>query len=145
LEPASFDCIISWLTVLHIVDREKLFKMSARLLRQGGQFYTEDFYQKLPLTPIEKEILHDDVYCAYLPSSHRYNLDLAQAGFIVEQEDELTEDWREYTKVRSAKFQLQKGILEEDTYQGLADFYNKIADLFKGGNLGGVRFLARKK
>ena len=27
LEPASYDCIISWLTVLHIVDREKLFKM----------------------------------------------------------------------------------------------------------------------
>jgi len=147
LQPSSYDCIISWLTILHITDREKLFNLAARVLRPGGRFYAEDFYQKQTLTPEEKAILQDDVFCAYLPSIQRYNLDVTNAGFAVEKVDDLTGDWTQYTKQRTKEFDSNDlaPIIGDDTYKNLASFYQNIAKLFEGGNLGGLRIIAKKQ
>jgi len=42
----SYDAIVSWLTVLHIPNRDNLFKLCYDLLKPGGIFLAEDFYER---------------------------------------------------------------------------------------------------
>jgi len=62
------------------------------------------------------------------------------------QVEDLTDEWREYTKQRVESFEKKRDsfvrLHGEDTYQRLLYFYTKVRDLFAGGNLGGVRIVA---
>ena len=48
---AEFDAVVSWLAILHIADRPRLFARLARALRAGGQCYVEDLSQRAPFAP----------------------------------------------------------------------------------------------
>lgn len=148
LRPDSYDAIVSWLTVLHIPERAQLFKTCYSLLKPGGVFYAEDFFEKATLTEEEKRRLADDVYCPYLPNEETYKRDLVQAGFEIVTFEDLTEDWRQYTTQRVAKWDADHDRLvqvhREDTFNRLRYFYNIVRELYAGGHLGGARILARK-
>jgi hypothetical protein len=45
LHPNVYDAVVSWLTVLHIDERPKLFKIAYSLLRPGGVWFAADFFQ----------------------------------------------------------------------------------------------------
>lgn len=148
LRPNSYDAIVSWLTILHIPERAQLFEICHSLLKPGGVFYAEDFFEKAPLSEEEKRILADDVYCPYLPDQETYRRDLAKAGFEIVQFQDLTEDWRQFTDQRATKWHAEREKLvqihREDTFSRLGYFYNTVKELYAGGHLGGVRITARK-
>jgi len=148
LQEAHYDCIISWLTVLHIPDRKQLFNLSSKILAPGGSFYAEDFYEQKALSQQDRDVLQNRVFCSYLPSMARYRQDLEKSGFSITEVDELTEDWTEWTKNRTANFEASKerhvGVMGNDTYSGLATFYRDISNIFQNGNLGGLRIIAQK-
>jgi predicted O-methyltransferase YrrM len=60
----SYDAILSWLTILHFTQGERvtLFKDCLRVLKPGGTFYAEDFFELAPCTPAEKKTLRHDVF-----------------------------------------------------------------------------------
>jgi len=150
IQKNAYDFIVSWLTILHIKrpDRHTLFNLCYSLLKPGGMFYAEDFYEKGILTPSEKLKLSDEIYCSYLPSLSTYTSDLERAGFQVVKTEDLTQDWTDYTQSRVNSFETNKDHLlrvhREDTYSRLKYFYSVVRDLYAGGNLGGIRILAKK-
>jgi len=144
----SFDHIVSWLTVLHIKDRETLFKTSNKVLKKGGLFFAEDFYALKPLNAREKHILEEEVFCPYVPSMEEYKKQITDQGFEIVECTDLTESWLEYSKKRVAYWDGNKEELTRvhraDTFKRLRFFYNTIKELYEGGSLGGLRIIARK-
>jgi len=144
----SYDAIVSWLTVLHIPQRDKLFKLCFDLLKPGGIFFAEDFYKLSVFTEEESRVLREEVYCPYCPDMNTYKIQLKNAGFEAVMAEELTEDWKHFTAARVQKWNTEKNQLlavhREDTYNRLLSFYTQIKDLYAAGNLGGARFIARK-
>eukprot|EP01126_Amoeba_proteus_P026456 TRINITY_DN2619_c0_g1_i2.p1 TRINITY_DN2619_c0_g1~~TRINITY_DN2619_c0_g1_i2.p1 ORF type:complete len:450 (+),score=74.70 TRINITY_DN2619_c0_g1_i2:444-1793(+) len=144
----GYDAIVSWLTILHIQNREKLFHLCYRNLKPGGYFFAEDFFKISKFTSEELSLLQEEVACPYVPDMNSYKNQLRKAGFECIQVTDLTSDWRDFTRDRVSKMEDNKdtllGIHRQDTYQRLLFFYTTIRDLFAGGNLGGARFFARK-
>jgi len=146
----AYDFIVSWLTILHIKqkDRATLFKLCYSILKPGGSFYAEDFYDKGNLTSSEKTILSDEVFCSYLPSLSTYTSDLVSAGFQVVEAEDVTTDFMDYTRSRVNLFETNRDDLirihREDTVTRLKYFYSVVRDLYEGGNLGGIRILVKK-
>lgn len=148
LKENFYDSIVSWLTILHIQNREKLFESAFHLLKPGGILYAEDFYKLHLFTPQEIQTLQYEVSCPYVPDLNTYKNQLRKAGFEVVSAEDLTESWKEFTANRVAKFEGEKDSIlkvhRHDTFNRLLFFYTQIRDLFAGGNLGGARFIARK-
>lgn len=148
LRGGFYDAIVSWLTVLHIPDRENLFRLSYEVLKPGGYFYAEDFFERGKLTAEEKRTLQEDVFCTYLPSLDKYKADLEKAGFTLVSVEDVTDDWTNYTRERVEKFDQNKAefvrIHGEDIWTRLRYFYNQVRELYAAGNLGGVRIVAQK-
>jgi sulfonate transport system substrate-binding protein len=155
LDEASYDCVCSWLTVLHF-DRDKraaLLAAGVRLLKPGGYFYAEDFFERAPLTPAEATCLRRDVFCNYLPSLDAYKADLLSVGLEIVCLEDLSVEWTRQTQARVDAFAQQRdaqvAIHGEALVAGLASFYEAIAALFRGAHCGGahcggVRVVARK-
>lgn len=149
LHKGGYDVIVSWLTVLHIADRVELFKNCYSLLRPGGIFFAADFVQNGKLTRDEWKTLRDDVGSASIAGSiEAYTNELELAGFKVLKADDMTADWRGYTKDRSLQFatdhQRLSNVMGSDVYLNLKRFYDIVAGLYNGGNLGGLHVYAQK-
>ena len=143
-----FDGICSWNTILHIIDRSSFFSRCFDILKPGGRMMAADFFARRPLTKKERKILTDEVWCRYLPSEDCYKRDLEKAGFTIFEWSDCTQLWREYTRNRVERFTNEKeqtiSVIGADTFERLLVFYSAVADLFEGGNLGGIRFVVEK-
>lgn len=155
LQRESFDSISSWLTVLHFdqQQRNRLFKVSYDLLKPGSgdsisTFFVEDFCQLHPLNKQEQYLLRNEVYCNYLSTVEQYKADLLAAGYRSVEAFDLTEKWRIYTQQRADDMREHRSereaIMGKDVVAGLLHFYDAVAELYRGGNLGGVRIIAVK-
>jgi cyclopropane fatty-acyl-phospholipid synthase-like methyltransferase len=151
LQENYYSAIVSWLTILHFnqQERNKLFSLSYRLLKINSFFYCEDFIQIGNLTNEESQILEHDVYCRYLPTLDQYKQNIIEHQFHIIKIEDLTNDWKIFTKERLDLFQNNKmnliQIHGEDIYQRLEYFYQSIVKLFQGNNVGGVRIIAIKQ
>lgn len=148
LAPGSYHNIVSWLTVLHFDRRTDLFEKCYKLLRPGGTFYAADFFARNRLTVLEKQILRDEVYCHTLPSLETYTKQLESAGFEVAEIDDRTNEWKAITAKRVQEWDARQeeiaNLAGESVYADMGTFYQSIADLYEGGNLGGLTIVARK-
>lgn len=148
LQKQSFDSIVSWITVLHIQNREKLFQLSFDLLKPGGIFFAEDFFKISMFSNNEILTLQQEVSCPYVPDLITYKGQLTKAGFEIIKIEDKTNDWKEFTKDRVNQFKKNSenllSIHRKNTYERLLSFFETVSNLFQGGNLGGARFIVRK-
>jgi cyclopropane fatty-acyl-phospholipid synthase-like methyltransferase len=147
LQKGGFDCVVSWLTILHFSDRVGVFRLASELLHPGGHFFAADFVQRNKLTEAEWKTLHVEVACPSLaPSIGVYCYELESAGFKVTRCQDESESWTSYTQQRVAAMQSgsDKAVLGDDVYEGLLHFYSVVRDLFAGGNLGGLSIYSTK-
>ncbi|HPM42510.1 MAG TPA: methyltransferase domain-containing protein [Candidatus Omnitrophota bacterium] len=145
---SGFDCIVSWLSFLHIPDRRDLFKKCYDILKPGGQILIEDFYKRGEFSEEELKVLSEDTYCTYLPDAGEYKEQLAVGGFSDIELTDKTDSWREYVKSRREKFIKDRErnirIHNLSVINDLEDFYTKMSRLFMGTNVGGLRIIAKK-
>ena len=143
-----FDAAVSWLSFLHILDRSALLKKCNAILKSGGKMFIEDFCKRGELSPEETKMLSEDVQCSYLPTAAEYKNQLIENGFTEVELIDKTDCWNSFVRERLEKF-----IKNRDRYvdmQGIEivadmeDFYKKMAKLFNGGNLGGLRIITGK-
>ena len=143
----SFDAMMSMLCILHIPDRDALFHNCARVMAPGGRIFIDDYYQRGALTPEEREDLATQVACPYLPTLDEYGAQIRRAGFTAIGIVDKTDDWTTFVGARLTAFRAARTELvrryNPETVASLDHFYATVADLFRGGNLGGLRLTAR--
>ena len=146
VEAGHFDAIISFLCILHIPDRERLFSVLRQGLREGGRMYIEDFVAPRAHSAAEAEALRVKVQCPSLPSAQGYVDDLARAGFSDVAVTDVSESWKDFTASRLEMFRSRlhrnERLHGKDLTEGLDDFYATVAGLFQVGAVGGVKILA---
>ena len=148
---AQFDHVISLLCINHIPEsaRALFLRQAARFLKPGGKLCIEDFYDKTRnedddsksrLTAKELHQLRDIMACPYLPSASRFIADVQSAGFDSVEFEDVSERWME---LLCARVETYKG--SENPNAALLEFYEAVADVFAGGNVGGVRLTAVRR
>lgn len=146
---SSFDGVISFLVFLHITDKEPLLERCANMLKPGGNLFVEDFYCVSPFSVAEAESLSEDVFAKELPTREEYISHLEASGFHNIQFIDKSSEWTNYVTERLGNFIANRHNFEEvhgePTYLSLLHFYEAVAALFSGRNLGGVRIIAEKK
>ena len=147
LPDAAFDAAVSWLAVLHIPDRRRLFGRLARALHPRGGCLVEDFCMRTPFAPRDLRDLHHVVFGVTVTRVEEYTADLLAAGFTDVVVADTTGDWAPYTAARLAAWRDGRAdhvrTYGEATYAAQEAFYAVIARLFASGSLGGVRATAR--
>lgn len=145
----GFDFAVSWLAILHILDRHSLFRKCHNILKPNGAMFIDDFYQLNEFNETEKEVLSEDISCEYLPTREEYKKQLQECGFGKVEFTDKTESWRFFVKERIETFSQEHNhqieIHGPEIVDDLEDFYKKMSWLFEGGNLGGFRIIARKE
>ena len=146
--PGGFDALFAWLAFLHIPDRERLYRRCHEALRPGGGMYVEDYFERRPFTDGERETLAVKVYSRNLPRLDELRRDLGRAGFAEVVIEDVTASWTVHVAERAQAYRDNRehevALHGEQVFAGLDDFYSSIAGLFRAGNLGGVRLLARR-
>jgi cyclopropane fatty-acyl-phospholipid synthase-like methyltransferase len=144
----GYDAVISYLAVLHIPDRARLFAACHRALVPGGGMYIEDFTLRSEPTPEQREVLRVKVQCPYVPPPDTYRRDILDAGFAAVDLEDVTADWTAFTADRLAASRADRERLirvhGQDVADGLEDFFATMADLYADGVLGGARILAHR-
>ena len=147
VESGAFDGVISFLCILHIAQRDVLFKVLRGALREGGTMYIEDFVARRAATPAEAEALRIKVQCPRLPTVEAYEADLERAGFGEVDMIDASSAWGDFTASRLVQFRANLHRSErlhgKDLTEGLDDFYAIVAGLFQVGAIGGAKITAR--
>ncbi|CAN5120519.1 methyltransferase domain-containing protein [soil metagenome] len=147
LPDAGFDAVVSWLAIVHIPERARLFRRLAKALRSGGGCYVEDLCTHKPFAPQDREDARRIVYANSLSSQADYARDLGAAGFSDVAVTDLTPDWGPFAADRLAAWRQNQAayarVHGEGAYRAQELFYTVIARLYDSGSLGGVRLVAR--
>jgi cyclopropane fatty-acyl-phospholipid synthase-like methyltransferase len=144
---ATFDAVVSGLTLHHIPERPRLLAHLARMLRRGGQCYIEDLCQRAPFAPSDLPDVHHTLFGVTLTSIADYVQDLHEAGFTEITATDLSEDWATFCGARTTAWQADRPrhvrVHGEPIYTRLDTFYTVVLRLFGSGSLGGVRLVSR--
>ncbi|MBV8615448.1 MAG: methyltransferase domain-containing protein, partial [Acetobacteraceae bacterium] len=144
---AAFDAVVSWLAVLHIPDRRRLFGRLARALRPGGGCYVEDLCARAPFAAGDLHDLRTIVFGLVVTSIEDYANDLRASGFVDVAATDLTSDWAPYAVARLTAWRENHAdyapVHGEGAYAAQEVFYATIARLYESGSLGGIRIVAR--
>lgn len=149
-QSCKFDILTSYLVFLHIPlsKRPTLFSSCFSSLCAGGVMQIEDYVKVNPFSFAERQSLLRDVYCPDLPTKEQYRAALEEAGFVEVEFQSMTSPWNDFVHLRLEEYKKQRErhvhVHGEATVKALTHFYQKVADLFAGENLGGVRILARR-
>ncbi|MEM7123937.1 MAG: methyltransferase domain-containing protein [Pseudomonadota bacterium] len=147
LETGAYDAVVSWLALYHIADPAALFAHIAAALKPSGGLYVEDLFGRGDFTADETVLVRDKLYGQSLPRLNVYGAHLADAGLTDIRLDDLSDDWAGFTRQRNIAYRADRerhvALHGEETVTELAAFYDTVDQLFQGGNLGGVRAVAR--
>jgi cyclopropane fatty-acyl-phospholipid synthase-like methyltransferase len=144
---ASFDAVVSWLTLYHIPERPRLLTRLARTLRRGGQCYIEDLCQRAPFAASDLSDVHHSLFSVTLTSIADYVRDLHEAGFTGITATDPSDDWAVFCETRAAAWKANRTrhvrVHGEPVYARLDAFYTLMRRLFGSGSLGGICVVAR--
>jgi len=146
---AQFDHAFSLLTFCHFPNRDDALKLMSECVKPGGTVLIEDLALVGPsFTAQETADLQNVVNAPTVTSIAEYVFALEKAGFIDIEAVELSAPWRDWTKARHESFRAAREetvrLHGEELFESRCRFYSVVADLFNGGNLGGVRITGRK-
>ena len=145
---SGYDALVSWLAFLHIPNRQQLFARCMADLKPGGQLYIEDFSKRGDFSDQELFDLETKIYCRYVPTQDEYIDQVGAAGFTDIQAQDMTDSWTHFVRGRLDGFRSARTrhlrVHGPIIVDGLEEFYAAMTSLYEGGNLGGIRLVARK-
>jgi len=148
LADETFDVIVSQEAFCHIPDKKTLIAECVRLLKPGGRIVYTDILARNSMTNEIRSRLENEMVFSELSTLEQYcHLFEGKGCQMVEVED-LGDDWAQILIDRLAMYR----SLKEQTVSsfGLAHFqkwdrtYSFFVGLYRSGELGGGRFVARK-
>ena len=148
LADETFDVIVSQEAFCHIPDKKTLIAECVRLLKPGGCIVYTDILARNSMTNEIRSRLENEMAFSELSTLEQYCHLLEEKSCQVVEVEDLSDDWAQILIDRLAMYR----SLKEQTVSsfGLAHFqkwdrtYSFFVDLYRSGELGGGRFVARK-
>ena len=148
LADETFDVIVSQEAFCHIPNKKTLIAECVRLLKPGGRIVYTDILARNSMTNEIRSRLENEMAFSELSTLEQYCHLLEEKGCQVVEVEDLSDDWAQILIDRLAMYR----SLKEQTVSsfGLAHFqkwdrtYSFFVDLYRSGELGGGRFVARK-
>ena len=148
LADETFDVIVSQEAFCHIPDKKTLIAECVRLLKPGGRIVYTDILARNSMTNEIRSRLESEMAFSELSTLEQYCHLLEEKSCQVVEVEDLSDDWAQILIDRLAMYR----SLKEQTVSsfGLAHFqkwdrtYSFFVDLYRSGELGGGRFVARK-
>lgn len=144
----TFDAIVSWLTLYHILEHKTLLQKCFDLINPGGFFYVEDLIRRQSFNNNELIELLTEIYGNHFSNYKTYKLDIEKAGFNLIYCNDMTDKWTKFTRNRIESYNQQRNrhirVHGEDVVNSLNLFYTFIDSYFMNGKLGGIRAIAQK-
>ena len=148
LADETFDVIVSQEAFCHIPDKKTLIAECVRLLKPGGRIVYTDILARNSMTNEIRSRLENEMAFSELSTLEQYCHLLEEKSCQVVEVEDLSDDWAQILIDRLAMYR----SLKEQTVSsfGLAHFqkwdrtYSFFVDLYRSGELGGGRFVARK-
>lgn len=145
----SFDVVISQEAFCHIPDKKGLVAQCVRVLKPGGRVTFTDVLATDSTTEATRQRLKREMTFHELGSLNTYRRQLESEGCVVVEAQDLSDDWRVILIDRLAMYR----SLKDQTIArfGSAHFskwdnaYSFFVGRYETGELGGGRFLARRK
>ncbi len=148
LTGGGYDAVVSWLCFYHIPDRAGLLRQCMTALRPGGTLYVEDLFSIGAFSAAEAPLVSNMLFGNYLPSRETYETELASAGLRDISFNDMTAAWTPFVNARRDAYLENRAtnlaVHGAEITDGMEAFYDAVAALFNGGNLGGARVVARK-
>ncbi|KAF4682195.1 hypothetical protein FOZ60_010970 [Perkinsus olseni] len=147
----KYDAAFSLLVILHIPNRLSVLKAMYEALKPGGSVLIEDMIhltEEGPFTDREEELLREMVGAHSVSGVAKYRRELMDAGFVDIEFRDLTKVWGPWSQQRSEDYEAGKerqiSSVGVEHYNNRSKFYAAIAELFRGGRLGGASITMRK-
>jgi len=148
LADETFDVIVSQEAFCHIPNKKTLIAECVRLLKPGGRIVYTDILARNSMTNEIRSRLENEMAFSELSTLEQYCHLLEEKSCQVVEVEDLSDDWAQILIDRLAMYR----SLKEQTVSsfGLAHFqkwdrtYSFFVDLYRSGELGGGRFMARK-
>ena len=148
-DDATFDVVVSQEGFCHIPDKQRLVAECGRVLKPGGRIAFTDILVTDRMTQETRDRLSRGMAFHDLATEADYRAALERAGCEVVEVVDLGETWRDILADRLAMYR----SLEDQTVAryGRAHFdkwdeaYSFFVGLYRTGELGGGRFLARRR
>jgi len=148
LADETFDVIVSQEAFCHIPNKKTLIAECVRLLKPGGRIVYTDILARNSMTNEIRSRLENEMAFSELSTLEQYCHLLEEKSCQVVEVEDLSDDWAQILIDRLAMYR----SLKEQTVSsfGLAHFqkwdhtYSFFVGLYRSGELGGGRFVARK-
>ena len=148
LADETFDVIVSQEAFCHIPNKKTLIAECVRLLKPGGRIVYTDILARNSMTNEIRSRLENEMAFSELSTLEQYCHLLEEKSCQVVEVEDLSDDWAQILIDRLAMYR----SLKEQTVSsfGLAHFqkwdrtYSFFVGLYRSGELGGGRFMARK-
>lgn len=145
----TFDVLISQESFCHIPDKARLVAQCVRVLKPGGRIAFTDILTTEHTSEATKERLQREMTLQGLGSRESYCLALEREGCEIVEARDVSDQWRTILVDRLAMY---RGLKDQTVERfGEAHFvkwdnaYSFFVGLYETGELGGGRFLARRK
>lgn len=149
LKDESFSKVISFLSILHIIQKKKALRKACHVLKKNGLIYIEDYYRMRNLSNIEKEKMLDTISCPNLLLKSEYYKELEKNGVSIDSEVEMTNEWslKASTRYQTMLSELDKSIIVygHDKAYGALEFSKGVSELFNNNIIKGFKIVGRKK
>ena len=145
----EFDALIAQEAFCHIPNKPRLLTECVRLLKPGGLIAFTDILATPSMTTTVRKRLLKEMTFAELETLDGYQVLLEASGCVLKEAEDLSEEWAQILVERLAMYRSLKDQTVArfgDAHFGKWDrAYSFFVKLYTSGELGGGRFLARKR
>lgn len=144
---ARFDAVIGEEAWVHVPDKPALIGHARRVLKPGGVVAFTDIVERAPLAAGEARQMAAQMQFPVIATPAQYRRWLIDAGFRIEHEHDLSDEW---TRVLQDRLKMYQSLRDTTVARfGQAHFahwdqmYTAFVGLYSAGKLGGLRIVAR--
>lgn len=148
IESSAYTHVISFLAILHVIDKKKILKRIGNFLVKGGFVYIEDYYSLKKPTTEQAQKLLEIISCPNLITKGEYSEFLSLGGIQVEHLIDTTDEWKALVYNRLDDFIRAKDLYAKKYGKIMIDnaesFFSGVNCLYENGLVGGMRIIGKK-
>ncbi len=144
----KFTHAISFLTLLHIQNKEKALSNIFSSLKKNGLLYIDDYYLLKSIDySTQYKILHT-ISCPRLYLLKDFTKAILDCGFDIIEINDMTSNWKKlasdrYWKLRD-EYIKYSNIFGKNIVESYSSFCEGVSDLYTNKIIGGINIIARK-